>query len=285
MALEHYRFVFNHVWDFYYKWCPTASSKISIGWPNEVSTVSTDWNGQGLSMINATYNNGLVASLDFDTIPILTREPAAISSSAGALPWGSPAADYLWNCLVPTQSGFSSDSAARGGGSFNNTMNFTFTYSSASYYHSNGYGAAKGFGLSEYPITSSWKATEPLMTASNMIYKTFAGGVGGGSVQYPATISQPTPSTIYSQPSAHSSTTPGYQEAGVAQGVQIPLPNGANPEMITFGNRSTGSFDGRFYDLAGGIGISRNDVSRICDIWIIFYYSSKVVFNESSEKT
>ena len=261
MSLEKARFVFTHVFDFYYKWCPTASVKIVSGWPNDVPTVSTDWNSQGLSMINATYNNGLVSSLDLDTIPILTREPAAISSSAGALPWGSPAADYLWNCLVPSQSGFNLNSIDRGGGNFNNTMTFTFTYNSASYYYGNGNGFTVGKGLSTYPITSSWKAIEPLMTASNMIYKTAANGVGGATIQYPATILQPTPSAVYAQPSAHSSTIPGYQDATTAQGVQATLPNGTNPGMITYGNASTGSSDGRFYDLAGGIGISRQDVS------------------------
>ena len=262
MSLEHYRFVFNHIFDFYYKWCPTGSNKIVNGWPNAVPTVSTDWNGQNLSMVNATYNNALIASLDFDTLTILTREPAAISSSAGALPWGSPAADYLWNCLVPTQSGFNLSNSQRSIGVHDNTMTFTFTYNSASYYYGNGYGASKGFGLRKYPITSSWKAVEPLMTGSDMQYITFANDVGTATTQYPAILRQPTHSfTAYAQPSAHSSTVPGYQEAGVAQGVQAPLANGANPEMITFGNRSTGSADGRFYDLAGGIGISRQDVS------------------------
>lgn len=132
--LKNKRLTYSHAFDFYYKWCPTGSDKITSGWPNNFPTVTEDWDGQNRSLSNAYYNNGLVASLDTDTLTALTREPAIISGSAGALPWGSPAADYLWNCLVPTQSGFSIDSIARGGGTFNNTMTFTFTYNSASFF-------------------------------------------------------------------------------------------------------------------------------------------------------
>jgi len=257
--LKNKRVTYSHAFDFYYKWCPTGSNKIVGGWPNNMANVNEDWDGQNRSISNAYYNNAIATSLDFDTLTALTREPAIISGSAGALPWGSPAADYLWNCLVPTQSGFSIDSTARGGGSFNNTMIFTFTYNSASFFR----GDLRGdYGFVKYPITSSWKAVEPLMTASNMIYKTFASSVGGGTVEYPATINKPTPSDVYAQPSAFSAGIPKYTEVGgVTLGGGVPLANGTNPGMITFGDASTGSFDGRFYDLAGGIGISRQDVS------------------------
>ena len=100
------------------------------------------------------------------------------------------------------------------------------------------------------------------MTHSKMVYTTIKNGTQ--NVYEPSTIHRDGTNTQivpYAQPSAFSSTIPGYQEDGVAVAVQAPLPNGTNPEMITFGDASTGSFDGRFYDLAGGIGISRYDIS------------------------
>jgi len=253
-------FVYTHAFDFRYKWCPTASEAIGggtaviNGWPFETRADVYN-NGPGV-MINSFYNNS------FTGHTILTRYTPAYSSSAGALPWGCGAADFLWNCLVPTQSGFSFSSTQTGGFGFGedpeyrNITTFTFTYNSASFFYSNGWLGIDNQGLQSYPITSSWKAVEPLMTASDMEYKIRTTVNPSNTNPYPATLLS-IANKVYAQPSVASNATPAYAQVDSID----PLPNGANPEMITFGNRSTGSFDGRFYDLAGGVGISRQDIS------------------------
>mgnify|MGYP003648808639 FL=1 len=243
--------VYTHAFDFIYKWCPDGAGEIKDLWPFQSRT--DDYNTEPLTMMRGYYNNALSSN---DLMPILTRGTPPFSSSAGAIPWGCIATDLLWNCLTPTQSGVAFSSVARGGGTFNNTTTFTFTYNSASFYYSNGFlGLPDGIGVIKYPVTSSWKAVEPLMTHSNMEYKISTSGTNNIATE-PATIIKP--AQIYIQPSAISNTIPGYAEPSSQFD---PLPNGTNPGMITFGNTSTGSFDGRFYDLAGGIGISRQDVS------------------------
>ena len=264
------RIVFTHAFDFYYKWVPTSSFGIgSSGWPFE--TVSNS----GASAVRAPegyYNNGDAIAV-INRSSATTRETASLqaSGSAAALPWGSAAADYLWNCLVPTQSGFATTSVITFPNRHNKTT-YTFTYNSASFLYNKGnLGSGDEQGKLTYPITSSWKAVEPYMTASRqMTYFTSRVGSIGSSYPadyFPATINangvvvSPTPGDGgYALPSARNKTLPAFQEVSAVNSFE-PSPPGTNPDMITYGDKSTGSFDSRFFDLAGGIGISRHDVS------------------------
>lgn len=263
-------FVFTHAFDFFYKWTPTSSFGIgNEDWPHEtVANAGAD----GLRAPNGYYNNADAIAL-FRSSSVVTRETASLQSSgsAAALPWGSAAADYLWNCLVPTQSGFSNTSEISQPGRTNKSI-YTFTYSTASFLYDKGStGQPAGAGKPSYPITSSWKAVEPYMTASDMTYFTGRSATSLGtsypSDYFPATINnfgvitstQPGDGG-YAIPSARVGSLPGYQEASAINTLE-PFPPGTNPDMITYGNESTGSDDGRFFDLAGGIGISRDAVS------------------------
>jgi hypothetical protein len=72
--------------------------------------------------------------------------------------------------------------------------------------------------------------------------------VGGVMASFPASVENPG-DTVYSLPSAYTPPTTTYPRVG------------KNPTNITYGNNSTGSNDGRFFDLAGGCGITRASIS------------------------
>jgi len=83
----------------------------------------------------------------------------------------------------------------------------------------------------------------------------------GTSYNAPKTLT--TPANPYSKPTARNITTPSYAEAPFLENAaqSSPLPAGTNPTSLTYGNESTGSNDGRFFDLAGGCGITREAIS------------------------
>ena len=127
------RYIWKHAFDFYYKWTPTASLGLPEKWPH---------NDQ-----NAAYNNGPQTlqggfynfNHNENQPSILTRDIARLSSSAGALPLGSSAADYLWNCLVPTQSVYDSSSYFSISKGWQTFATYSFIYSSASLFHTIGF--------------------------------------------------------------------------------------------------------------------------------------------------
>lgn len=252
-------FIFVHAYDFFYKWTPTGSLEIPNGWPD---SDFSDNAGTGLGRVERCFYNFGAA------IPnaVSTRNTGSIGDSgSGALPWGTMAGDLLWNCLTPTQSSREvTQSYDPSRGSHTNITKYNFHYSSASFCFDHGnpfQNETGGTGPAVYPITSSWKAIDPLMTASKMQY--VIQGVNDAANMFPATI-QPNAfgDKTYSAPTTRIETIPAFMEVGAnSTNINVSLPPGTNPEMITYGNKSTGSFDGRYYDLAGGVGISRKAVS------------------------
>ncbi len=112
--------------DFYYKWVPTGSFEIgNENWPHE-SVIDTS---PELRADQGYYNHAASATTLNNGTAAITRTTASLkgSGSAGALPWGSAAADYLWNCLVPTQSGFAATSQASFGGFRQNKSTYSLT--------------------------------------------------------------------------------------------------------------------------------------------------------------
>jgi hypothetical protein len=231
--------VFTHAFDFYYKAVPTGSNQLLTStWYND-SYGDLYENNTEYSRRWFNYNG----STGFLTYPsILTRNTPQLSSSVyqnGALAWGSAANDFLWNVLTPSMSVSQQvDGAGR------HLTAYKFTYNSESFFNKEF--QTYGTGVATYPITSSWIAYEPRMVnvASG---STSTGYVtnGGTSDYFPAIIQSP---GLYSLPTAQ--VAPAFDPFV-----------GENPTNLTYGSNSTGSNDGRFFDLAGGCGITRTSIS------------------------
>ena len=249
-----FTYTYTHAFDFWYKWAPSGSLTLPNGWPTQsiASTAST----LGTGLVRGFYNMNLLG------FPALTRSTASISGSDGALPWGSPAADLLWNVLVPSMS--ITTTSVTDGINYRNDTLYTFTYTSKNFFYENyGYmvtGDASSvdgpFGLQQYPITSSWIAYESKLISHNNQYQ--ARRVDPSpSVFFPATLRLTTP---YAKPFAQDTSIPSYGYA-TNTSAREPFPPGLNPTSIQYTPAATGSGDGRFYDLAGGCGITRANVS------------------------
>jgi len=227
--------IYKHAFDFLYKWVPTGSGVITnVSWSQHQTTTGAN--------MSASWYDLYWDSLSNPSPGYSTRHTSSITTKDGALAWASPAADLLWNVLTPSMS----YSQTNDGISY--FTKYRFTYNSESIFHKEFFPTLQ-LGVLTYPITSSWIAYEPRMIkyASG---STSTGYVLGGAFAYfPATVVDPQ-NTVYSLPSAVTKPTTTYPNVG------------QNPTMITYGSKSTGSNDGRFFDLAGGCGITRASISR-----------------------
>jgi len=231
--------VYTHAFDFYYKWIPTGSGAITdltwsqheVGGTSANTAMSGSWYNFPLFGVNASIGG------------ILTRRTPSITTEDGALAWGSAASDLLWNVLTPSMS----VSQTSIGPVY--TTRYTFAYNSESLCHREVKLLGTTIGVSTYPITSSWIAYEPRMIA-------YASGSissgyqirGDGPSYFPATVFDSN-ETVYSLPTSFTPPTTTFPNVG------------QNPPNITYGPNSTGSNDGRFFDLAGGCGITRTSIS------------------------
>jgi hypothetical protein len=235
-------YVYTHAFDFYYKWIPTGSGVITnLSWSQHF--VYDNGITKANAAMSASWYNYPIFRLAQSTGSILTRHTSSITTKDGALAWGSAASDFLWNVLTPSmsyhQSAFGSVYMTR----------YRFTYNSESLNYRENQLGGLFWGVPTYPITSSWIAYEPRMI-NNASGSTSNGYEvrGDGAAYFPATVFDPD-STVYSLPSAYIPPTTTYPVVG------------QNPSTITYGSNSTGSNDGRFFDLAGGCGITRTSIS------------------------
>ena len=237
---------YTHAFDFYYKIAPTASEAIaSATWYEDDYYIE-----ESNANVNTGWYNLVPSPSAWPSYPgVITRNtPQTLSTGVinnGALAWGSAASDFLWNTLTPSMSHANieddGDLATR----------YSFSYNSESFLHNQFLiNNPADRGVATYPITSSWIAYEP-----NMIR--YASGSGQGYIvrgpghpdYFPNATIISSSFYVYSLPTSASSPTTTFPNAG------------ANPTNITYGNSATGSFDGRFFDLAGGIGITRASIS------------------------
>ena len=233
--------VYTHAFDFYYKWIPTGSGAIANATWSQHYVIGSNPN----TAMSASWYNYPPFSVSSLTGSILTRHTSSITTKDGALAWGSAASDLLWNVLTPSMS---TSQSTDGIGRISTFYKFTYNSESLNYKETRIFGNV--VGVATYPITSSWIAYEPRMIAyaSGTTSAGYAvrGDVSGAA--FPATVTAPI-TTVYSLPSAHTPPTTTYPVVG------------KNPTMITYGDNSTGSNDGRFFDLAGGCGITRTSIS------------------------
>jgi len=238
-------YVYTHAFDFYYKWIPTGSGALTnVTWSQHYI-----FNGIGkpnTAMSASWYNYPPFGVLGI-TGSILTRQTASITGKDGALAWSSAASDFLWNVLTPSVSiAQSTDGAGRA------TTYYRFGYNSESFNYKEGKIIGSVYGVPTYPITSSWIAYEPRMVtyasgASSLGYQ--MRGTASFGPYFPASYLGNPSNAAYSLPTAYTSPTTTYPLVG------------KNPTSITYGSNSTGSDDGRFFDLAGGCGIHRSSIS------------------------
>ena len=223
--------IYTHAFDFYYKWISTSSAaNLNTTWSQHyVFSLS----GENVDMSASWYNF-------IGSTPIMTRHTASVTSTDAALPWASAATDLLWNVLTPSMSRSQSIDGAGRARTF-----YRFAYTSSGFLHKE-----LGYSAVDYPVTSSWIAYEPKMVQYASGSGTGVGFITRGvntSIYFPAYVE--TTAHTYSLPTSFNPPTSTYPNAG------------QNPSMLTYGVRSTGSNDGRFFDLAGGCGITRTAVS------------------------
>lgn len=229
--------IYKHAFDFFYKWCPTGSGQLT----------NVSWSQHNTNSIPGVYLTSSWYDLGAILIPsggYSTRYTSSLTTKDGALAWASPATDLLWNVLSPSGS---VSQSIDGAGDYNTY--YRFTYNSGSTLRTNFFPPPLNiFGRSTYPVTSSWIAYEPRMiafasgTGANVGYR----ATGTGLAYFPATIGS---ANTYALPSSSTKPTTTYPNVG------------QNPTMIGYGSKSTGSNDGRFFDLAGGCGITRTSIS------------------------
>lgn len=254
------QYAWGHAFNFFYKYAPSGSDLLTSGWPNQVLGDPVDQT----YVVNGYMNMGI-------TFAMLTRHTASLDPTQGALPWGSPAADYLWNVLVPSASVTQTELPINGTSLFVTT--YTFTYNSASFMSSDWefVGGTGGYGLTEYPITSSWIAYEPKLINSNNQYKIAREDTAGSGIYFPATIYRDgNDQTLqpYATPTSFDTTVPQYAYNQLpALNIQNRYPPGFVPTTFTYGDLSTGSYDRRFFDVSGGCGITRASISASLVEW------------------
>jgi len=186
----------------------------------------------------------------------ITTRDSSSNASYLALPWGSHAADFLWNVQIPSWSfrEFSEAATVDGGLTFNTYYyrQWDLSYTSKSFHKANQPNGSS-FGVASYPITSSWRITDPRFanTASFNYVHAFA-------IPFDAPLTSSYPVSVgatYTQTARDSASYFAYD---------ISFPN------ITNGN-STSSIDGQYFDLGGGALISRASVSNSLSIGSTYY--------------
>lgn len=222
----------------FYKRVPTGSTTIYDGSLPEfwytASSASPKVSGAFLNFPDDTISN----------VWITTRNSAS-NQFYQALPWGSPANDFLWNVTTPSWSFTDSSSVQTNLGNpatvvdrfFRINLNSTQSFLSRSRRE---YGSlTTTVGVAVYPVTSSWKIYD----------HKFISGSTTASFRYIHTVDavKVYPTFIGSQ----------YTFTATDQTLTVAYP--MNYPSIT-GN-STGSIDGQYFDRSNGAGITRADIS------------------------
>ena len=200
------------------------------------------------------------------TVCWTTTKDSASNATYRALPWGSPAGDFLWNVLTPSWS-FRDNAVVATVDNFSTfnlytTRQWDLNYVSSSFFgrewskqvltvyqKGSDYGLVTASGTftsttaSAYAVTSSWKAFDPkfLQTASFNYLHNYAIPFDGTVVSaYPTFVN-----SQYTYIAADSSSYFGYD-------ITWPVTN----------STSTSSVDNQYFDQSGGAGITKTSISQ-----------------------
>lgn len=173
---------------------------------------------------------------------VTTRDTG--SPTFKALPWGSFACDLLWNVMVPSWSYADSSSTQTPyyGGGDKTVVDRTWTVrttSTESFFRYN-VPQPDSLGVTKYNVTSSWRIIDPKLIVN-----------GGLSASY-----------YYVQDVQGDTAYPTY--VGAKFNALMPESSSVYAYDITYPTlnaNSTSSWDKQYFDLAGGAGITRAEVS------------------------
>lgn len=179
----------------------------------------------------------------------VTTRNSASNATYVALPWGSHAADFLWNVRTPSWS------YADAGGSYSfytwTQRSWTVAYNSESFYRKYGPSSSSSFGVATYPITSSWTILDSKLAA--------VGGfsyihVWNGSSAYPTFVGSDGQQLAYK---LDAQDVIGQSEKSLTIGYPITYPDVTS----SLGTYATSSVDKQYFDIAGGAGITQTAIS------------------------
>jgi len=232
----------TRAFDLYYKRMgPTGSN---AGAKAYTGYIVENWytSSSNSPVVSASYLN-----FPKDTISNIYLTTRNVNSNArfAILPWGSAACDFLWNVTVPSWSYYQSQSTETRYGSSGTTdviyrIWTVDTHQSRSFFKDN-VSSFNGFGVSTYPITSSWRILDrKLISGSNNIPASFKYvHEDNNSLAYPVFI--------------------GSEQSYIA--TDTSLQYGYEAKWPTLSSTSTGSFSKQYFDDDGGAAITRAAIS------------------------
>lgn len=179
----------------------------------------------------------------------VTTRNSASNTTYVALPWGSHAADFLWNVRTPS---WSYQDVAGSYSFYSWTQrSWTVTYNSESFYRKNGSGSVSSLGVATYPITSSWTILDSKLAA--------VGGFGyihiwGTGSAYPTFVGSDGQQLAYK---LAAQDTIEHSEKSLTIAYPITYPDITS----SLGVFATSSVDRQYFDIAGGAGITQTAIS------------------------
>lgn len=212
---------------------------------SSVSSSAAATQGMRVSGAFLNFPNDITSSWQYAT----TRNSAS-NATYVALPWGSHAADFLWNVRTPSWS-FSDV-----GGSYSiynwTQRNWSVAYNSESFYRKYGSGSVSSFGVATYPITSSWTILDSKLAAVGFFSYIHT---WGGSSAYPTFVGSNGQQLAYK---LAAQDVAGHSENSFNIGYPITYPDVTS----SLGVFSTSSVDRQYFDIAGGAGITQTAISE-----------------------
>lgn len=179
----------------------------------------------------------------------VTTRNSASNATYVALPWGSHAADFLWNVRTPSWS------YEDVGGSYSfytwTQRTWTVTYNSESFYRKYGSGSVSSFGVATYPITSSWTILDSKLAAVGLFSYIH---VWNGASTYPTFVGSNGQQLAYK---LAAQDVAGHSENSFSIGYPITYPDITS----SLGTYATSSVDKQYFDIAGGAGITQTAIS------------------------
>lgn len=184
---------------------------------------------------------------------VTTRNSASNATYVG-LPWGSHAGDFLWNVTTPSWS-YTDVAGSSGSYSWVDRV-WTVNYTNKSFYRQYGSGSALTLGTSSYNVTSSWVALDAKLAGVGTF--TYLTTFGGGSVN-PTFVGATGQLLANGLALASGSLIDAATQIEASKTIGYPI---TYPDVTSsLGVLSKSPVDNQYFDIAGGVGITRGSIS------------------------